>query len=78
MAYRVVSSASFLAEMAAITDKNRNSADIVGYYTSLSKVGSVRQPTKIVLSRSTFRYAYQQFFKSPGTASVCYLIFQEI
>ena len=78
MAYRVVSSASFLAEMAAITDKNRNSADIVSYYTSLCKVGSAHQPTKIVLSRPTFRYAYQQFFNSPGTVSVCYLFFQEV
>ena len=73
-----MSSASFLAEMAAITDKNRNSADIVGYYTSLSKVGSVRQTTKTVLSRPTLRYAYRQFIKPPGTVSVCYLFFQEV
>ena len=74
---RIATSASFYAEMVVITYEIRHLAEIIWYSNSPSKVGSVRQPTKIVMSRPTCRYSNRQFFNTPGTVSVCIVIVQD-
>ena len=66
-------SAFFFAELSAITEKNRKSAEFFGYLKSPSKIGSASLTTESVMSRPTCRFAKRQFSKSPGTVSVCYV-----
>ena len=72
------SSASFLAELSAITEKNHKSAEIFGYYKSPRKIGSASLPTESLVSRPTCRFAKRQFFKSPGTVPVCNVSLHEV